>query len=79
MPCIIAIDVFFILGSDDPRRGYNAVQAFPELDDPSVRFTVSSAAFSPPPRARSRPLAASSAGAESSRPPAMLPSWLQMP
>ena len=40
MPYIIAIDVIFILGSDDHRRGSNAVQAFPELADPSVRSTV---------------------------------------
>ena len=52
-------------GSDDRRRGSNVVQAFPELADPSVRSTVSPVAFSPPPRARSHPLAASSAVPES--------------
>ena len=63
-PCSGSPDLFFNLGPPEIPFAARSLRRFPEPNEPPIRLPVSSAIFSPAPRARTLPLAASSTGAE---------------
>ena len=78
-PCSVVFKLIFNLRPPSTSSSIRRRSCFPELPEATVATPVSSPSISPPPRTRSRTLAARFTGAVSSSPPAMSQTALEPP